>query len=59
MPGNGTVGPWSATANFRSSVGGYIRGNEVFDPLTNGKSVGDVFGEALFLHHFLLDVRPG
>ena len=34
----GAVGPWSADASFRSSVGGYLRGNELFDPLTNGRS---------------------
>lgn len=34
----GAVGPWSADAAFRSSVGGYMKGNELFDPLTNGPS---------------------
>jgi len=34
----GSVGPWSTDASFRSPVGGYIRGNELFDPLTNGPS---------------------
>jgi hypothetical protein len=34
----GAFGPWSSTASFRSPVGGYVRGNEVFDPLTNGPS---------------------
>ena len=32
------VGPWSSSASFRSPVGGYIRGNELYDPLTNGQS---------------------
>lgn len=32
------VGPWSADANFRAPAGAYIRGNELFDPLTNGRS---------------------
>ena len=31
-------GPWSSKASFRSPVGGYIKGNELFDPLTNGPS---------------------
>src|SRR3954470_8507446 len=31
----GANGPWSASGSFRSAVGGYVRGNEVFDPLTN------------------------
>jgi hypothetical protein len=34
----GAVGPWAADASFRSSLGGYIKGNELFDPLTNGPS---------------------
>jgi hypothetical protein len=34
----GANGPWSANGNFRSAAGGYIRGNELFDPLTNGPS---------------------
>jgi hypothetical protein len=35
---SGAVGPWSSKASFRSPVGGYIKGNELFDPLTNGPS---------------------
>jgi hypothetical protein len=35
---NGAVGPWSSKASFRSPVGGYMKGNELFDPLTNGPS---------------------
>jgi hypothetical protein len=35
----GAVGPWSANASFRSPAGGYIRGNELYDPLTNGQSI--------------------
>ena len=31
-------------ATFRSPAGGYIRGNEVFDPLTNGRTVGKPSG---------------
>src|SRR4051812_30354800 len=38
------VGPWSAEASFRTPSGGYIRGNEVFDPLTNGKTAGELNG---------------
>jgi hypothetical protein len=34
----GAFGPWSSKATFRSPVGGYIKGNELFDPLTNGQS---------------------
>jgi hypothetical protein len=43
------VGPWSATASFVSPEGGYIRGSEVFDPLTNGKSVGEINGNTTFI----------
>jgi hypothetical protein len=42
-------GPWSANATFRSPSGGYVRGNEVFDPLTNGKSAGNIFGPTRFI----------
>lgn len=38
------AGPWSATGSFISSEGGYIRGNEVFDPLYNGVTVGQAVG---------------
>ncbi|HUR34286.1 MAG TPA: hypothetical protein VM032_10865 [Vicinamibacterales bacterium] len=41
-------GPWSATASFISSEGGYIRGNEVFDPLYGGTTVGQVAGPVTF-----------
>lgn len=40
----GAAGPWSATASFKTPEGGYIRGSEVMDPLTNGKTVGDAVG---------------
>ena len=42
------VGPWSTAASFRTPSGGYIRGNEVFDPLTNGKTAGEVSGPVQF-----------
>jgi hypothetical protein len=34
------VGPWSTVASFKAPVGGYIKNQEIFDPLTNGKTVG-------------------
>src|SRR4051812_36882307 len=34
----GSAGPWSSKATFRSPVGGFLKGNELFDPLTNGPS---------------------
>jgi hypothetical protein len=45
----GAFGPWSSAAAFRSPSGGYIRGNEVFDPLTNGRTVGEIVGSVTFL----------
>jgi hypothetical protein len=33
---NGAQGPWSAPASFKAPVGAFVRGNEVFDPLTTG-----------------------
>jgi hypothetical protein len=39
IPAQNAVGPWSTTASFRSQEGGYIRNQEIFDPLTNGKTV--------------------
>jgi len=45
----GAAGPWSSVASFVSPEGGYIRGNEVFDPLTNGKTVGEAFGPTTFI----------
>ena len=41
-------GPWSAEATFRAPAGGFLRGNEFFDPLTNGRSVGQVNGSVTF-----------
>src|SRR5919112_4195664 len=35
----GAVGPWSAAASFRTPSGGYIRRAEIFDPLSNGRTV--------------------
>lgn len=42
-------GPWSSTGSFITPEGGYIRGNEILDPLTNGKTVGHVFGAVTFV----------
>jgi len=46
---NNARGPWSSNATFKSPIGGYIRGNEVFDPLTNSKTVGDIIGAVTFI----------
>jgi hypothetical protein len=45
----GAAGPWSANASFRAPAGGYIRGNEVLDPLTNGRTAGEISGPTTFL----------
>jgi len=42
------AGPWSAAGSFISSEGGYIRGSEVFDPLSGGATVGQVAGPVTF-----------
>jgi hypothetical protein len=41
---NGHDGPWSADASFKSPVGAFIRGNEIRDPLTIGRTVGTAVG---------------
>lgn len=42
----GHVGAWSANASFKSMERptGYLRGNELYDPLTEGRTVGRVVG---------------
>ena len=41
------AGPWG-DATFRSPIGGYINGNEIYDPLTTGVTVGAAFGSTTF-----------
>src|SRR3982751_4732909 len=41
-------GPWSGDASFKTPVGAFIRGNEVMDPLTIGRTVGEVRGPVQF-----------
>jgi hypothetical protein len=46
----GAVGAWSARAAFVApSTTGYIRGNELYDPLLNGKSIGNIVGPVTFI----------
>ncbi len=46
----GAYGPWSSTASFISPVlDGYIKGNELYDPLDNGKTVGVITGPTHFV----------
>ncbi len=46
----GANGPWSGTFSFRTPTGGYIKASEVFDPLTNGKTVGTISGPTQFIN---------
>ncbi len=45
----GAAGPWSAAASFRTPSGGYITGSELFDPLSNGRTVGNRVGGTQFV----------
>src|SRR5262249_39257868 len=43
-------GPWSAFGSFQTPANkGYIRGNELFDPLTNGQTVGTLLNDVTFV----------
>ena len=44
----GAVGSWSADGAFKSPIGAFIRGNELRDPLTIGRTVGEIRGPAQF-----------
>lgn len=48
---DGFVGSWSETRTFRTPdiPAGYIKGNEVFDPLTLGTTVGVITGPVTFI----------
>ncbi len=47
---NGAVGPWSTQETFVAPVNdGYIKGNELYDPLVNGKTVGELHGPVEFI----------
>lgn len=46
----GAFGPWSTVASFLTPDDvGYIRGNELYDPLTKGKTIGEVHGPVTFI----------
>jgi hypothetical protein len=45
----GAFGPWSTDATFRTPVGAYIRGSEIRDPLTIGRTVGTPVGPVQFV----------
>jgi hypothetical protein len=42
----GAFGPWSSDATFKSPLGGYLRGAELYDPLLGGRTVGSLQGGA-------------
>lgn len=43
-------GPWSDTSQFFVPVNdGYIRGSELYDPLANGKTIGQTVGPVSFI----------
>ncbi|HMD36481.1 MAG TPA: hypothetical protein VKH42_16000 [Vicinamibacterales bacterium] len=45
-----TFGPWSTLQSFVAPVTeGYIRGTELYDPLTSGKTVGSISGPVTFI----------
>jgi hypothetical protein len=44
----GAVGPWSSDSSFRTPLGGYINGTELYDPLYNGKTIGNTSGPVTF-----------
>jgi hypothetical protein len=46
----GLHGPWAARGSFIAPQNiGYIRGNELYDPLINGRTVGQAFGDVTFI----------
>jgi hypothetical protein len=46
----GESGPWSVAASFIApNTTGYIRGNELYDPLINGKTIGQIHGPVTFI----------
>lgn len=45
----GAFGPWSANATFRAPAGGYVRGSEIFDPLTTSRTAGSINGPVEFI----------
>ena len=45
-----TFGPWSNSWSFSTPQNkGYIRGNELYDPLFNGETIGTIIGPAHFV----------
>ena len=44
-----SVGPWSSTSRFRTRIGGYNRPGELYDPLSQGLTVGTIVGATTFV----------
>ena len=42
-----SIGPWSTPTRFRSRIEGFNRPGELFDPLTNGSTVGNLINATL------------
>jgi hypothetical protein len=42
-------GDWSATSTFRTQIIGFNRAGELYDPLVNGSTVAEFFGNAAFV----------
>ena len=45
----GRISAWSETGSFTSFEGGYIRDDEVYDPLYDGVTVGEIVNDTTFL----------
>jgi hypothetical protein len=45
------IGPWSATESFKSmdKLASYLKGSELYDDLTNGKTIGKISGPTHFI----------
>src|SRR5438874_782644 len=47
---NGAMGPWSGRESFIAPVNdGYIQAQEIYDPIINGKTVGEIHGPVAFI----------
>lgn len=47
---SGANGPWSSRESFIAPVNdGYIKDGEIYDPLINGKTVGEIHGPVTFI----------
>src|SRR5262245_14176511 len=56
----GAIGAWSPRAAFIAPTStGYIRGNELYDPLNNGKTIGNIVGPVSFIPGVGLKLETG